>query len=310
MPSAVSRSTQRPRVQSGGYTVKPGDTLSTVAAKLLGDARRWPELYQLNRSIIGSNPNRLQAGMVLRIPGAQPLPAASEPQQPAGLGNDRYVPARQRSARTWDQQTAKEYGTFVADHTQRLKVQGVEIDCADLASKLLKDFSDTNGLQNPLQEKGSWHVFTAKRRGGLPNVEGPNYVYTGVSADSLAKGYTKRVNDANGNGLAGADRNGKVDVADLRPGDILFYDWEHDGKVNHTVNVLDVGQDGSVTIAFGTYNNLGTTKPVQWQHLDLQPIHVETLKPGTSEYAKYLGSWNDLWGVRRFSWMPDKTGDA
>ncbi|TMC92077.1 MAG: LysM peptidoglycan-binding domain-containing protein, partial [Chloroflexi bacterium] len=41
------------------YTVKPGDTLSTIARDQLGDAGRWREIYRMNRSQIGDDPNLL-----------------------------------------------------------------------------------------------------------------------------------------------------------------------------------------------------------------------------------------------------------
>lgn len=49
----------------GSYTVKAGDTLSTIANKILGDAGKWRLLMELNRL---PNPNRLRAGQILYIP--------------------------------------------------------------------------------------------------------------------------------------------------------------------------------------------------------------------------------------------------
>ncbi len=49
------------------YTVKSGDTLWLIAKKLLGDGGRWPELYALNKGVIGSDPNIIKAGQVLRV---------------------------------------------------------------------------------------------------------------------------------------------------------------------------------------------------------------------------------------------------
>lgn len=50
------------------YTVKKGDTLSGIARKLTGSAS-WRALYEQNRETIGSNPNMIQVGMVLTVPG-------------------------------------------------------------------------------------------------------------------------------------------------------------------------------------------------------------------------------------------------
>jgi nucleoid-associated protein YgaU len=48
------------------YKVRRGDTLSKVAEQQLGDANRWPEIFQLNRDII-SDPDRIIPGQVLVI---------------------------------------------------------------------------------------------------------------------------------------------------------------------------------------------------------------------------------------------------
>ncbi|MGE0376081.1 MAG: LysM peptidoglycan-binding domain-containing protein [Planctomycetaceae bacterium] len=49
------------------YKVCSGDTLSELAQRFLGSARRYPELYEANRDVL-SSPDSLRAGTVLRIP--------------------------------------------------------------------------------------------------------------------------------------------------------------------------------------------------------------------------------------------------
>jgi nucleoid-associated protein YgaU len=49
------------------HIVQPGDTLRGLAARFLGDARRWPEIFQANRDVI-SDPNLIRPGMRLVIP--------------------------------------------------------------------------------------------------------------------------------------------------------------------------------------------------------------------------------------------------
>lgn len=49
------------------YIVKRGDCLSSIAKNNLGDAGRWKEVYELNKSSI-NDPNRIFAGQVLIIP--------------------------------------------------------------------------------------------------------------------------------------------------------------------------------------------------------------------------------------------------
>lgn len=57
---------------TGTYTVKGGDSLSGIAAKL-GIAGGWQALYDANRDRI-TNPNVIQAGWVLRLPTGAPAP--------------------------------------------------------------------------------------------------------------------------------------------------------------------------------------------------------------------------------------------
>lgn len=49
------------------YTLKPGDTLWSLAARFLGSGTRWREIAQLN-GIKDSQVRRLPVGMVLKIP--------------------------------------------------------------------------------------------------------------------------------------------------------------------------------------------------------------------------------------------------
>jgi nucleoid-associated protein YgaU len=51
------------------HTVKPGETLTKIAADRLGRSNLWMDLYELNRDVIGSDPEALKVGMVLRLPG-------------------------------------------------------------------------------------------------------------------------------------------------------------------------------------------------------------------------------------------------
>ncbi|WP_433291107.1 M15 family metallopeptidase [Actinoplanes sp. CA-030573] len=51
----------------GKYTVKNGDSLSAIANRL-HLAGGWRPLYDLNRGVIGPNPDQIRPGMVLRLP--------------------------------------------------------------------------------------------------------------------------------------------------------------------------------------------------------------------------------------------------
>ena len=50
------------------YTVKSGDCLFNIAKKVYGSGNKWRTIYEANKKVIGSNPNKLKIGMVLKIP--------------------------------------------------------------------------------------------------------------------------------------------------------------------------------------------------------------------------------------------------
>ncbi len=54
------------------YVVQSGDTLSGIAQKELGNAARWPEIFALNRGVLG-DPNLIVPGQALILPDATPL---------------------------------------------------------------------------------------------------------------------------------------------------------------------------------------------------------------------------------------------
>jgi nucleoid-associated protein YgaU len=44
------------------YTVVSGDSLWAIAQAFLGSGNRWPGIYQMNKDLIGSNPNLIYLG--------------------------------------------------------------------------------------------------------------------------------------------------------------------------------------------------------------------------------------------------------
>ncbi len=55
------------------YIVKSGDSLSSIAASQLSDMSRWKEIYTLNISTIGPDPDFITVGMSLTMPGGSSL---------------------------------------------------------------------------------------------------------------------------------------------------------------------------------------------------------------------------------------------
>jgi nucleoid-associated protein YgaU len=50
------------------YRVKAGDSFYSIARDVLGDAKRWQEVLDLNRDAVSGDPTHLQIGQVLVLP--------------------------------------------------------------------------------------------------------------------------------------------------------------------------------------------------------------------------------------------------
>ncbi len=52
------------------YTVKSGDSLSKIAEEFLGDAMKYPVIFEANKPML-SDPDKIYPGQMLRIPGGK-----------------------------------------------------------------------------------------------------------------------------------------------------------------------------------------------------------------------------------------------
>lgn len=68
------------------YVVQKGDNLEKIAKKVYGNSKRWPKIYNANRTALKNNPNRLYPGQKLSIP-SLPSEAADEQQQASAAGD-------------------------------------------------------------------------------------------------------------------------------------------------------------------------------------------------------------------------------
>lgn len=59
---------ERGPAETKTYTVKAGDSLSSIAQSEMGDANRWRELYAANKDAVGDDPNMIHPGLKLEIP--------------------------------------------------------------------------------------------------------------------------------------------------------------------------------------------------------------------------------------------------
>jgi len=89
------------------YTVQPGDSLSKIAQKL--GLSSWQDLYNLNRSIVGANPNLIYSGQVLNIPGTEATPTTT-------VSAPTPVPTQQPTA----QSIAEQYTQSIRDQAAKI----------------------------------------------------------------------------------------------------------------------------------------------------------------------------------------------
>lgn len=54
------------------YKVQPGESWNDLGKKFLGDAQRWPELYELNKERVPRNPRNLRPGVTIEVPATKP----------------------------------------------------------------------------------------------------------------------------------------------------------------------------------------------------------------------------------------------
>lgn len=60
--------TESPLTSTHTHVVRKGDTLYTIARRRLNAAARWKEIYELNKAVIGEDPNQLPLGAALALP--------------------------------------------------------------------------------------------------------------------------------------------------------------------------------------------------------------------------------------------------
>lgn len=64
--SASARTDTKPTPKV--YTVRSGDSLSSIAKRELGSSAKWSAIYDKNKSLIGRDPNKIKPGQKLVMP--------------------------------------------------------------------------------------------------------------------------------------------------------------------------------------------------------------------------------------------------
>jgi nucleoid-associated protein YgaU len=73
-PATPAAATDAPLDPTKEYRIASGDTLEKISRKLYGNPSMQDSIYQLNKSLIGDDPDKLKVGWVLKLPQA---PAAT-----------------------------------------------------------------------------------------------------------------------------------------------------------------------------------------------------------------------------------------
>jgi LysM repeat protein len=142
------------------YKVKPGDNLSKIAAQY---GMSWQDVYDANKSVIGSNPNLIKEGQTLSIGGTSPVPASSpsstgaEPQE----GDTRTNPTTQKQEflspdGTWQPVTTpgQAAGTeLVADWQRKISPEAINDTTGNIntttGEKPLNEITTPEGVVKP-----------------------------------------------------------------------------------------------------------------------------------------------------------------
>lgn len=139
------------------YKVQKGDCLWNIAKAASGSGANWKQLYNLNKKVIGSNPNLIKPGQVLTLPDGwkgsikvQKLKGTSSKKQQKSTSSTKYGATRYY--------TLKYNGTDI----QQGAVQGPKVSTSTLKTNRTIAPSDVSKLA----AKGTITLNTSKNKSG------------------------------------------------------------------------------------------------------------------------------------------------
>ena len=130
------------------YTVRSGDTLSSIAQRFYGNPADWAWLYDVNSSVI-SNPNDIYAGEVLKIPSDPPADAASS-----------YTPKHASTATTLTSSATRLSGTLGCSGLEALweAAGGSHAEAFIAAEIAMAESSGEQYALSPTDDYGYWQI--------------------------------------------------------------------------------------------------------------------------------------------------------
>lgn len=70
---AAGNPIEQVEAQPTAYTIKSGDCLWNIAKDKMGDGLKWNEIYDMNKDVLGSNPDLIRPGTTIQLPGTNEL---------------------------------------------------------------------------------------------------------------------------------------------------------------------------------------------------------------------------------------------
>lgn len=136
-PATETPPAEPPAPQFTEVTVKPGESLSILALRHLGDSERYPEIYEANKDIL-SSPEAVRAGMTLKIPtsAAKPSDETGEASAVAEAGPVNTEGMTPRAAELYE--ALKKYQTHHAELGNANRTQTTDAEMREIAIELDK----------------------------------------------------------------------------------------------------------------------------------------------------------------------------
>jgi LysM repeat protein len=137
----------KPATTTRTYTVRPGDSLSTIAERFYGNPADWTWLYHVNSAVI-SNPNDISVGQVLKVPSDPPANTAS------------YAPKHAKAATTLTTSSTELSGTLGCSGLEALwEDAGGSHAQAFMAAEIAMAESGGNQYAlSPTDDYGYWQI--------------------------------------------------------------------------------------------------------------------------------------------------------
>ena len=132
---------------TGTYTVRPGDTLSSIARHFYGNPADWTWVYHANESVV-HNPDDIYAGEVLKIPSGPPAGAAS------------YTPKHAKTATTLTSSATRLRGTLGCSGLEALweAVGGSHAEALIAAEIAMAESGGNQYALSPTDDYGYWQI--------------------------------------------------------------------------------------------------------------------------------------------------------